>query len=561
MIFQEAFNQNFPLEVDRFIEYCNDRNLKVREENLEYLEKEGIFRPLMRVRDYYVNNTSELKELYQQGYVDDPCQRDFVPWEKFYKEKDGDLQKFIHTYYHPYQIYFLKQILNIKLIFTSFSFPQKDDELLRNIREWEEFLKKYLDILRNDSKQNKFVELLLFIQNKYLPFVKQPGRIMIIRNICDSLNNNEKLNNIEEKILPKEIAKFLGLEVEDINKYREAVGGQGLSIDPLANWYDLVKYTDYDKRQKLKGNALLAQDFYLISDMLALFLEDLTDKKPLETGSLHDSMRGRGKERFYGKKLNYIDRDVLIRILRQYGINPRPRLVLIVEGYTEETALPIISNAMNIPLERFDIEIVNIRGIDKDLRELIIYHATPDVYQVDKKFHIHPERTKVFILLDREGNKRGWIKKFIDDPDKEIEAMMRDVLNIIKKRSGKSNAKINEIFLKQTVKHKIWDKSFEYDNFDDDELSQELNKYGKRYNYQYDITLDEIRDCRSKHKNLDDFIREKTSNNTNLNKEKFGEQLANLVADEIIRRSNKFENQRPIEKVLEDIVRFTVEVP
>jgi len=139
--------------------------------------------------------------------------------------------------------------------------------------------------------------------------------------------------------------------------------------------------------------------------MLALFLEDLTGEKQRETGSILDALEGRGKVRVYGKELNYADRDILIRLLREYGINPRPRLVLIVEGYTEEIVFPIIANAMGIPLERYNIQIINIRGVDKDPREFIIDYASPDVYPFDNKYYIHLERTKVFLNFDNEGNK------------------------------------------------------------------------------------------------------------------------------------------------------------
>jgi hypothetical protein len=300
-------------------------------------------------------------------------------------------------------------------------------------------------------------------------------------------------------------------------------------------------------------------------------LKDLTGEKQLETGSISDTLQGRGKVRVYGKKLNYVDRDILIRLLRDYGINPRPRLVLIVEGYTEEIAFPIIANAMDISLESYDIQIINILGVDRDPRELIIDYTTPDVYSMDKKYYIHPERTKVFLIFDNEGNKRSWIKKLIEKPDEEIEKIMKDVLSIIKNKGGHISANIEKIFLKHTVNYHIWgqeqddeklehrirEKSFEYANFSDEDLSRELNKYGEKHGYNFYVTSDEIKDCRAKNRNLDKFIRDKTD--ASLNKREFGEQLGNFIAKEIKERTNRFENQRPIEEVLNQIIRFAVE--
>ena len=558
LILQEAFYQNFPLEVDNFIEYCKKRGLNVNRGDLEHLEQEGRLRPIMRVDGSGVSNTTNLKELYETKHVIDPHQNEFVPWKTFYETKPEYPREVIRTYYHPYQIYSLNSVLESRSrALTRFNITPQNDESVVNIRKPGKNMGNRPEIMRKNSKKDeKFVELLLFIQNKYLPLVKQPGYINITG---DSPNNlYERWYDLKRKIIPKEIVSALGLKAEEIKDYRGLIGGYGLSIDPLNNWYDLVKYIKYAKRQKLKGKALLAQDFYIISDMLALLLKDLTDEKQLETGSISDTMQGRGKEGAYGKELNYVDRDILIMFLREYGINPRPRLVLIVEGYTEGIAFPIIANAMGIPLESYDIQIINIRGVDKDPREFIIDYATPDVYPFDNKYYIHPERTKVFLNFDNEGNKGSWIKKLIEKPDEEIEKLMKEVVSIIKNKGVNISANIEEMIKEHTVKYYFWNKSFEYDNITDDkELSSELNKYGEKHGYQFNITSEDIKECRAKNRNLGKFVEEKTG--TDLGKREFGEQIGNFIAKEIKERTNRFENQRPIEEVLNQIIRFTEE--
>ena len=633
------------------------------------LEQEGRLKPIMRVDGYYViTNTTDLKELYENKHVIDPHQNEFVPWKTFYETRTEYPREVIRTYYHPYQIYSLNSVLESRIrALTRFNITPQNDESVINIRKREKNMGNRPEILRKNSKKDeKFVELLLFIQNKYLPFVEQPGYKSVTGDKYHINNLYERWYDLQKKIIPKEIISALGLEAEKIKEYRGLIGSYGLSIDPLKAWYDLIKYIKHDKRQKLRGKALLAQDFYLISDMLALFLEDLTGEKQLETGSLHDTMKGRGKVRYYGKELNYVDRDARIRLLREYGLNPRPRLVLIVEGDTEEVAFPIIANAMGIPLERYGIQIINVHGADKDPRELIVHYSTPDIDRVDNKYYIPLERTKVFFIFDKEGNKRSWLKKLIEKPDEEIEKMMKDVLSIIKNKGGHISAHTEKIFLKHTVKYHIWGqeqddeklsrehricgKSFEYANFSDKELSRELNEYGVKHGYKFDVTSDEIKDCRAKPKNgnLEKFIKGKTemylfswdnvpendskgllkflkdecdinwaedaeirksTNNksiriskyknsveiirgekkkkkatlelgddrtrdlkvkteegklniytyTSLDKREFGEQLSNFIAKEIKERTNRFENQRKIEKVLDQIIRFTVE--
>jgi hypothetical protein len=192
--------------------------------------------------------------------------------------------------------------------------------------------------------------------------------------------------------------------------------------------------------------------------------------------------------------------------------------------------------------------------VDKDPRPLIIDYATPDVYPFDNKYYIHLERTKVFFIFDNEGNKGSWSK----NSDKNIEKTMKDVLRNIKNKGVDISANIEKMINEHTVEYHIWNKSFEYDNITDDkELSSELNKYGEKYGYRFNITSDEIKECRAKNRNLSKFIRAKTDKS--LDKRKFGEQIGNFIAKEIKERTNRFENQRPIEEVLNKIIRFTVE--
>jgi hypothetical protein len=68
---------------------------------MEYLEKEGLFRPIMRVDGYYVNNTTDLNKLYENNHVIDPRQKEFVPWNNFYEKRERYREEIVHSYYHP----------------------------------------------------------------------------------------------------------------------------------------------------------------------------------------------------------------------------------------------------------------------------------------------------------------------------------------------------------------------------------------------------------------------------------------------------------------------------
>ena len=84
----------------------------------------------MRVDGYYVNNTTDLKELYENKHVIDPSQNGFVPWNNFYEKRERYREEIVHSYYHPYQIYFLKKVLEVELRLSPLSIPQQDDKLV-----------------------------------------------------------------------------------------------------------------------------------------------------------------------------------------------------------------------------------------------------------------------------------------------------------------------------------------------------------------------------------------------------------------------------------------------
>ena len=153
LIIQEAFYQNFPLDVDKFIAYCKERGLNVNRRYLEDLEKEALFRPIMRVDGYYANNTTDLKELYENDHVIDPRQKGFVPWANYYEERERYREEIVHSYYHPYQIHFLKKVLDVGLRLSPLHIPQQDNKLVKRIREWEKYMISDLERLRKDSKE------------------------------------------------------------------------------------------------------------------------------------------------------------------------------------------------------------------------------------------------------------------------------------------------------------------------------------------------------------------------------------------------------------------------
>ncbi len=532
LIDSESFSQNFPIELRDFIGYCKDRDINVNEEILEYLEEKRLFFPIFRTSERFIEDTKKLKKLYSEGLLKEPKNEFFVSWDEFYifNKKYGIKELSIYSYYSKYQIFHLIRILDF--ITLKFSLKDDDDIFLRD----KKFREKNIDKILTQfvESQCQFCFFINYIQNKYLPFSKDSRYIMLI-NI-----NLKELMALTSLIDISKVSEKFSIDI--LKSIRMNFSIDGSKINPLKNWYHLVKYISYEKKMKLKGKALLAQDYYLVSDMLRLLIEDLTGEEQYETYSVLDETKGDWMHRIYGKKINYKDIDVLKIILTDYRINPEPDLLLIVEGHSEEAAIPIILNAYNETLEEYRIELYNAEGVDKKIDELMKYIGIPTVRKIDEKYHVSPFRTRIFGIFDKEG--RFKFKK----PDDITKKIMNDIL---KRLPIEINEETRDILLMDTIRIKVWNKCFEYDNLANEELIFLLEKYSKKYNHELKISESELEGYRQRNEDIKRLYIAKTGQN--LNKKQFGELIGAFLADNVKNGKEDYD----IIEVLNEVIFFS----
>lgn len=76
------------------------------------------------------------------------------------------------------------------------------------------------------------------------------------------------------------ILKEYGLTVDDLIFLRKVFGGLAAQIDPLVEWYDYLYLHPQDRKDKLKGDALIAQEMYLTCELLADVIEVVSGQAP-----------------------------------------------------------------------------------------------------------------------------------------------------------------------------------------------------------------------------------------------------------------------------------------
>ena len=248
-----------------------------------------------------------------------------------------------------------------------------------------------------------------------------------------------------------------------MKKWQELLSVRAKACDPLASWYDLVSFIAVEQKKRLKGKPLLAQSLYAMEEMLRLFYQDLTNEKL----PAPDEGWGWDKHEFYGKGVVENKLLFLEFVTNRFHLNPRPKLVLIVEGDGEEQQFPrLAAEGFGIPFSRLGIEVYNLKGVDNAADDHL------DKYGALKKLidYHHDHQTLVFAILDDEGSAKR----------------VRDEVTRARSRHNP----------KRTVMPKehfhLWNDSIEFDNFSYDEIARAMTQLSED---QYTFTVEEIRRC------------------------------------------------------------------
>jgi len=522
------------LPTDNFIRYCKDRGLEVSQQNLEDLERMGILFPVARVTcptltikierieggnsykklgvlrdgEQWTGETKEefaifyfekdyAKSFLEHGLLWQPSSRPFTPWRI---RRDNAGREETISYYSIFQCYPLHEILKQvrqKINFGLIVLPDtaklsRCQKLLHFFAEkkWgrlSAFAKRHLaasffrlerrmdlcamnlSFLRQyRSRDESHTLLYQVLANRYFPYTQSDQRTISVPGWDTHIPMGWDWDDYRRTWNARQVLSEVGLTPEDCKKLYERLLLQAEWIDPLERWYELVEFVSYEQKKKLKGDALLAQSFYAMAQMLRLFYRAITDErlpKPNEGG-------GFDLNRFYG--FNVIDDELrhLEHLTNRYHLNPRPRLILVVEGKGEERQIPRLARKLlGHPFPLVGVQVYNLNGVGN-----FAGRKRQDRYGALEKFidDYHSRQTIVFVLLDNEGRvpqvrDRLLKAQSLSYPDRKI--------------------------TKAEYIH-VWEKNIEFDNFGHDEIARAMTKLGQE---RHIFTEAEIACCEQNH--------------------------------------------------------------
>lgn len=156
--------------------------------------------------------------------------------------------------------------------------------------------------------------------------------------------------------------------VEVLRRWHSELAIEAELGDPLSTWRELIAYVPREKRLTLKGAALRAEEGYYQAEVLRRYLEGyhdvtgLPDEDLVRLGPQVPSY----KERIFGRRTTTDgDRSVFRNVVRQYDLDPQPRVRWFVEGETEVGFIERWAELRHVSLDRAGIEVIDLKGIGK----------------------------------------------------------------------------------------------------------------------------------------------------------------------------------------------------
>lgn len=274
---------------------------------------------------------------------------------------------------------------------------------------------------------------------------------------------------IQQFVIETETKKILavsGFDPEGLKSAAADLLNQARMTDPLIEWWPLIRHSNLENWKKLKGVSLhcvwlrvAAEIFLRAHEDLAVVgvLEPLPD---LNGAQYRDSLHDRIAPHWENER-------PLESELAVFGLSPHPRVLLLVEGDTEE----IHFNALlkDVGLNRPNrVRVLNGESSRVGANLLSRFQIAPRPSHALSEHQWMLPPTVLVIAMDPENN---W--ETFEGKTKKIQV----IRNALRKEVTRQGVKITERELDQLVTVFVWPgETYEFANFTDDELLEGMVK-------------------------------------------------------------------------------------
>jgi len=463
------------LGTDRFVAFCKKRGLPLDRERLIRLERLGLFAPVFRVwtpkkdtQPFYIpvrkgNNWFTKEWAWDTTGISADYE---VPDPK---------NRMQEAYYSIFQIDYLHIVLQEMTLHVQLDSYLDRSEMEnidwhKNGESWMRYAESRLKSLRTHEYRRSVALLCQFVSNRYYPQTQSDQRTINISHgsysdhwICiygHDWNWYEEVRSWNPNIAER----LFDLTPEKLRHAYEGLAVAQSHCDPIERWYQLSQFVAVGERVKLKGDALRAETLRGGAHMLRLLYKDLYGKELPHP----NEVTGQVITHIPELEIRQDPRRHLEFVVNRFGLNPQPKLSLIVEGQSEEAAVQkIFEQYFGAHPGKYGIEIIVLGGVD------VATGTKEDRFRAILRLvdYLHYHQTITFLVLDNEN----YAKKLKQEA-KKAKSIYSD-----------------RRYVTRPDYIKIWKESFEFDNFSCSEIAAAMNNLAMGY---ASFTISEVSTCK-----------------------------------------------------------------
>ena len=473
-----TFTQSAPLDSDDFLREANRRNLDLDISMLRELYRHGILVPFVAVRSRQVGQPSpatsfepqragtrlsQLRAARDAGRLLDLRSIPFRPRLAFARRSQQRVHWWNGLLYSSRQLIIL---FGLDSYIASASHHVRGHQQFARLQPPGEFL------VRQAGQLQRAATMATALEARYLPTVG--GDWIRLRNA--DMAEWKRYRGEYDAGRFSQILGYPGKQALDDAEHLLHLAG---TCDPLDRpWNLLIRRAKPEAWDRLSGSVLLALDLRLAAEILLNYYEDLAAIGQVPSLSAVPTMASHPLQERLSYRPNTLDEN-----LAQLGISPHPRVVLAVEGETEEVHVPLVFELLDYAEVSELVRVLKLGGVDRDLTKVAALAAAPLVGQKydEGYWSLIKPPTCLLVAIDPEGR--------YATPDK-VEAQRQLIVNEIKGVLKAQGAVTSDHELEQLVQIRPWsDACYELAHFTDEELASAI---GAVHSTHGGLTIEEL---------------------------------------------------------------------
>lgn len=271
---------------------------------------------------------------------------------------------------------------------------------------------KYFDLI---------FEFMLSIQSVYTPYGRSSAKS--ITYTSDNPLKPEKWVEVQKNFDPRKELETLDLDIKLVVYWYQLFSTKAMKLlgGGRDSWIQLVKNIKWSKKDRLEGDIRLGIEYLGWALMIKRFIEDYLGREILDIDDsdtvIIDSILDFDPSNLRWRRTRYFDvndnkdyyDDMYKRLFyysNYFGLDYQPRVMVLVEGYTEEHVLPKVFEWGSYKPDNHGIEFVNFGGVSK------LLSTYKDAEDLKKMINNIEKDLKTKILSN---NKRSKLNRIINN--------------------------------------------------------------------------------------------------------------------------------------------------